>query len=604
MFSRPIKTTLLVLMTFLLVGNVLAEIKDSDEVTRLYEQGRRYLRQGDFFGAARVFEQLSGQYPDSPNQDLFVFNRAKADYYLGDLNKAIAGLEFYLGQFLDRPEAAYAHFFLANALYRTGKSERALGEYVSALQQSRDQRLDKLAEASIKAALENASQIHISEKLFDGLDEPRRCRLITAVAETIARKGSLPAARRLIESCGGQLDPDLLSQETHRAERQGLRISFVLPFSGELQTWADDIYNGAVIAAEELRESGTVIDLGTHDSEGDPVEAARVIASLAEDDPPDAVVGPLTSEAAAVAGASLACTRLPLLFPAATQAGLTQMSSTAFQMSPNIELQGIRMAEYAVDSVGADTAAIITSTSVDHLRMARAFQQRFEKLGGTVLAVEYYRSRDNDFGPYVRDLKAMLLGANPDSTFFVTPDGDTLAQDGVSAFIDCLYMPGSSQQLKLLLPQIRFYKLMAAYLGSDGWGDDAVLRLGDDVTRNAVFTSPFIGAERSRAFLDFAAAYDTRYGGRPSRLAALGYDAVNLIAKAAENGRKPEQLTNGLTSIKDYEGAAGIVTFGEIRENTYMPLYQIRSDHPYPLDLDEMTPENTGETSGTTTAEP
>lgn len=255
------------------------------------------------------------------------------------------------------------------------------------------------------------------------------------------------------------------------------------------------------------------------------------------------------------------------------------------------------MADYAVDSVKADSAIIITSTSSDHLRMSQAFSERFRARGGEVVAVEYYRARDKDFGPYVRDIKAMLLGANPDSTFFITPDGDTLAQDGVSAFVDCLYMPGNAQQLKLLLPQVRFYKLQGAYLGSDGWGEQAVYRLGDRVTRNAVFPSPFIETGRTPEYNRFATEYDARYGQQPTRLACLGYDAMRLLTSSALGTFDYDEAIQKLSRIKNWIGASGRISFGDYRENTEMPLYQIRDDQIYPLDLAETTTVGAEETS-------
>jgi len=306
--------------------------------------------------------------------------------------------------------------------------------------------------------------------------------------------------------------------------------------------------------------------------------AARLIADLNRSHEADLAIGPLTSEAAAVATASLSCGDLPVIVPAATQAGLTELAESAFQLSPNIGLQGIRMADYAVDSLAARTAGIITSTSPDHLIMARAFAERFEKLGGKITAIEYYRSRDNDFGPYIRDLKAILLGLHPDSTFFVTPDGDTLDPDGVSAYLDCIYMPGNGQQLRLLLPQVRFYKLQGAYLGSDGWADDAVYRLGDDVTQLAVFPSPFLAGGNSNEYLEFAAAYDARYGGQPPRLAALGYDAVRLAVRAVgDSPRDRAALRRNLSQTRGYLGASGRISFGVRRENIEMPLYRVQN---------------------------
>ena len=210
--------------------------------------------------------------------------------------------------------------------------------------------------------------------------------------------------------------------------------------------------------------------------------------------------------------------------------------------------------------------------------MARAFSERFEQLGGKIVGSEYYRSRDKDFGPYIRDLKAMIWGLPPDSIFFVNAEGDTLDPDGIPVFVDCLFLPGSPQQLRLLLPQIHFYKLTGFYLGSDGWADDAVYRLGDDITRGAVFPSPFLAGSYSDEYVNFSAAYDARYGEQPPRLACLGYDCVRLVTRAgAADGFSRDKLAPALHKVANYDGAGGRVTFGKYRENTELPLYRIES---------------------------
>ena len=211
--------------------------------------------------------------------------------------------------------------------------------------------------------------------------------------------------------------------------------------------------------------------------------------------------------------------------------------------------------------------------------MTRAFAEHFRKMGGTVVATEYYRSRDTDFGAYIRDIKSILIGQHDDSTYFINANGDTLDLDIIPTTVDCLFLPGDSRQLRQLLPQINFYNLNGQYLGSDGWGDDAVYKLGDNITKGAVFSSPFLEGRQSDQYLKLAVAYDSRYGSRPSRLSALGYDAVTLVTMAAGAGATGrDEILNRLAAVSEYEGASGRVSFGEHRENTEMPLYRIESE--------------------------
>ncbi|MDH3891610.1 MAG: penicillin-binding protein activator [candidate division Zixibacteria bacterium] len=562
-----------------------AGIEDQKEVVAEYTKGRRLMRESDYFGASKVFQQLEGRFPDSKNLDLFVLHRSKCDFYLGEFAKAAAGFSFFLNRFAGSAETPYAHFFLANCQYRQGQGAEAVQNYLDAYRLSQDNRLDDLVRRSIEAALANASAVTLDPTFLENIPEHKRCPIVRSTAPYLAQSSNRAAAERLLTACGEQMDRYQRRVQNSSPSNETLSIPMMLPFSGELSGYGQEIYNGAVIAAERFRrESGLLIELVPHDTKGDPMEAARLAAELSQDRSIPAAIGPLTSDAAAVTSATLACRELPLVIPAATQAGLARLSKNTFQLSPNIELQGLIMAQYAVDSLKADSAVIVTSTAADHLRMSRAFARRFETLGGEVVAVEYYRSRDKDFGPYLRDVKAMLWDRHPDSIFFTNEYGDTLDPDGIPVQIDCLYLPGSPQQLRQLLPQIHFYKIEGAYLGSDGWADDAILRLGDDVTRGAVLPSPFLSAFNSEEYTQFAAAYDTRYGMQPPRLAALGYDALRLISLTiAESAGDRDKLVKRLAATRDFVGASGRITWSDQRENTNMPLYRISSGVAQPL---------------------
>lgn len=557
---------------------------DPVEAISLFTKGKRLLRENNCYQAAKLFEELAGRYPNSENLDQFIFYRAKAKYYSGEFNEAIAGFTYFLSRFADSQELPHVHFFLGNAYYRRGDVSLAVKSYLQSYRLTDDRRLSDLAATSLAAAFKSASSIGLSRRDFEILPDDKRCSLIGLLAEVLVDRGDVSLAEELLSSCGKGLDLTSIPSDRPRHHEDQMEIAMVLPFSGELHSFGQDIYDGAVVAAELYRNKAAgSLKLAPYDTRGDPINAAQIIGELLELQT-DVAVGPLTSEEAAVTTARLSCKSLPLLIPAATQASLTRLSETSFQLSPNIELQGLRMAEYAVDNLHADSAAIITSTGAEHLQMARAFARRFRQLGGTVVAIEYYRSRDKDFGPYIRDIKAILLDSHPDSIFFVNEKGDTLDADGIPARVDCLFLPGNPDQIRLLLPQIRFYNLNGSYLGSDGWGDEAILKLGDNTTREAVFPSPFLSGAGSDEYTLFSAAYDARFGRQPNRLAALGYDAVRLATRALRSsGGSKEMLIEQLKKVQGYDGASGKITFGDYRENIEMPLFRILSEQAVPL---------------------
>jgi len=563
-----------------------ARIDDSPEVVSEYTKGQRLMREGDFAQAARVFEQLAALYSGSANLDIFTFQRAKAKYYARDYSDALAGFNYFLDRFSSSPYCAHAHFFLANTHYLKGDLRPAVENWVDAWRLSLDKRLDRLILASVEQTCEQVGQVPVSHTQLALLAENRRCQLVAAMVRGLVHAGNPEQAQALAKGCESRIDLSDLATVRSRQKRFW-EIALVLPFTGEMADYGASVYNGAVIGAELFRaEHDKRLALTPYDTKGDPIEAARIVRELSEQATTDVVIGPLTSEEAAVASASLGCADLPMLVPAASEAGFTRLAAGIFQMSASVELQGIRMAEYAVFELDADSAAVITPTSTDELRMARAFVDRFEQLGGKIVAVEYYRPRDRDFGPYVRDVKGVLIGHEPDSTFFINARGDTLDFDGVPAHLDCLFLPGNSGQIRLLLPQIRFYNLQGDFLGSDGWGDPVIYKLGDDITRRAVFPSTFIASPNSAEALRFGAAYDARYGEQPGRLANLGYDAVTLIGQSINNGAASRaDLIHQLWRTHGWAGAAGTVTFGEHRENLEMPLYRIVDGQAMPVEL-------------------
>ena len=578
-----IAVAVLILFALAVIPSVGETLNDSPDLVSLYAKGKREMREGDFLDASRTFEEAAGRFPDSPNLDLIIFNKAKADYYAADYDKAIAGFANFAARYPHSPLTAFAMFFQSNALYIKGNVTQAVRGYIDAYGASNSKDLDNLIVGSLQAAIADANAVTLGTADFERLHGKRKCSLIHPVVEALTKRGLYEMANRLLAPCGEGIE---IPSAAYTGE---LRVAVVLPLSGELQTFGEDIYNGVVIAAEQYRkETGNKLSLQPFDTKGDPVNAARIVSELSNSSF-DVAIGPLTSDEAEVASAAVGCGDLPLVAPAATQAGLTMLSQSAFQLSPNIELQGAEMAEYAARTLKADSAAIITSAGTDDVRMADAFAERFKQLGGRVIATEYYRSRDRDFGDYIRDIKAILLGLHQDSTFFINDQGDTLDADGLPAYIDCLFLPGQPAMLKQLLPQINFYNLNASYLGSDGWGDEDVYKLGDHITKSGVFPSPYLQKNNSDAYLQFATQYDTRYGEQPRRLAALGYDALNLVAAAVKRGGTTrETLIDELLKTDNYQGAAGVVSFGQYRENVAMPVYRIEGQQPVYLGVGEI----------------
>lgn len=560
---------------FLLFLPLVGPAVKADNADALFNDAYRLLHSRDYWEACKLFSVLCRAYPDHGDAPAHLFFKAKAGYYAGDYTQSVHDFNLLIDKHPDSEYIPYCYLFLGNAFYRLSQPDRAVDCYLDSYELSRDRKLDNLLLEVIEISAGD-TRVPVAEKVNAlSIAEGRRCALKISAARGLMRRGNYQTVSLILSSCR-DAEAARLTDEANRRLEKHIEVGVVLPLSGDLQKFGEQVLDGIKLMAEKFRaETGEEITLVVYDTRGDNLEAARIVRRLFNDGT-TAAIGPLTSEETAVASAALSCGDMPLVVPAASQGGLTELSQTCFQLRPNLDWQGIRMADLAVKWLRADTAAIITPTSPENLRMARAFAGRFKELGGTILGIEYFRVRETDFGPYIRDIKSLIVSELLDSIVFIDEDGDTAEAEEIPVWLDCLFIPAQAGQLRQLLPQILFYNLNTVYLGGDGWGNSAVYDLGEDITRTCYFSSGVIADDTGIIAQQFSIDFDRRYGRQPGHLEALGYDAMGLICQALMNGHySHSEINRYLSSVKNYQGAAGAVTFGKNRENIELPIYTI-----------------------------
>jgi ABC-type branched-subunit amino acid transport system substrate-binding protein len=193
-----------------------------------------------------------------------------------------------------------------------------------------------------------------------------------------------------------------------------------------------------------------------------------------------------------------------------------------------------------------------------------------------VIATEFFRPRETDFGPLIMDVKSILMGKISDSTVFLSDVGDTVEPREVPVALECLFIPADPAQLQQLLPQISFYNLKTTYLGGEGWGDKSIQSLGKEVTKTCYFASSRMTAEIGTSYRKFVSEFNKKFKRDPAYLEALGYDAVSLICQALKADHYSRQdIATYLSNISNFNGMAGPILFDQNRENSVMPIFTI-----------------------------
>jgi branched-chain amino acid transport system substrate-binding protein len=167
-----------------------------------------------------------------------------------------------------------------------------------------------------------------------------------------------------------------------------------------------------------------------------------------------------------------------------------------------------------LENLGAKTAAVFLDQGNDYVRgLAEVFIAEFEAGGGKVLVKETYTGDDSDFSAILTKVK----DANP----------------------DILYLPDYYSTVNLIAAQAKEKGITAVLLGGDGWDSADLDRAAVD---GGYFTNHFSDQDTRPIVQDFVKKYSDKYGAAPDALAALAYDAANILLKGMDAAGKADPV--------------------------------------------------------------
>ena len=174
--------------------------------------------------------------------------------------------------------------------------------------------------------------------------------------------------------------------------------------------------------------------------------------------------------------------------------------------------------------------------------MADAFEVNFEKLGGKVVATEYYQRMDRDF-----DLQLTKINKTAP---------------------DALLIAGFIPEVPLIAAQAREIGIKATFIGTNAWDipDELFNVLDDNMPLEGSFFTRDFSVESPNA-APFVKVYTEMYMEPPDGPSSWGYDAMSLLATAIKNAGTldPTAIRDELAKVTDYQGASTISHFDENR---------------------------------------
>ncbi|MDH4273759.1 MAG: penicillin-binding protein activator [Gammaproteobacteria bacterium] len=370
--------------------------------------------------------------------------------------------------------------------------------------------------------------------------------------------GKHPAAKVLVAA--------LVPQTT---EARGVEnIALVLPFDGAYAAAAEAVRNGFLAAYYAVRVGTKRPALHIYNS-GDNPSQIRAVYEQAVNEGADMVIGPLQKESI-----SALIDKYPLPVPtlALNMVENGAANEKLFQFSLFPEDEARQVAERARND-GHTRAAVLYSEGTFGSRLFGAFKERFEQLGGKVLAAEAYPGDKSDYSAAVRNVLALQQSEKRHKNLVSLLRADIKFEPRRRQDINFIFMVAQPRQARLIPPQLNFhhaadlpiYSTSHIYVGKRDSAADRDLNgvvFGDmPWVLSGERTSPL--AQRVYAAWPEA--------NQQSRLYAMGVDAYSLVYYLEwlrNNGNARIKLATGTLYLDEQRQIRRQLTWAQFTNGT------------------------------------
>lgn len=326
------------------------------------------------------------------------------------------------------------------------------------------------------------------------------------------------------------------------ASAEVIKIGVFEPMTGANAAGGEMTVEGIELALELRGEVlGKKVEIIVVDNKSDKVESANAVSRLIEKDKVVAIIGSYGSSLAMAAGDIVNKAQVPTVGCSPTNPLVTLNNDYYFRVCFIDPFQGTVMANYAVNQLGAKTAAVIQDVTQDYsVGLSKYFVDAFRELTGnpnSIVEMSSYNTGDQDFTAQLTNVKNKAP--------------------------DIVFAPGNYGESALLIRQARELGIEVPFLGGDTWEAPEFLAIGGVAVEEAVFSTHFTAeapvTDESKVFLN---AYRSKFGKEANAFAALGYDAYMLILDVIEKGGSADSqsIRDGLAKTEGFIGATGVIT--------------------------------------------
>lgn len=316
-----------------------------------------------------------------------------------------------------------------------------------------------------------------------------------------------------------------------------VKIGFINTITGAEAPIGENLTNGVLLAAEDLKKRGIDVELVKEDDTGKPEKALSAFEKLATRDNVAGVVGPYTSSCANAVASQADKYMVPQLIPAAAKEEITQKGyKYVFRLNAPADVYSSVIMDAIMTKDRPRTIAYIYTNTDFGTSTVKTAQAYAAKLGIKEVANEKYQKGAPDFRSTLSKIKSL----NPDLIFMVSYE------------VDAITLMRQAKELGVT-PK--------AFLGAGAGFTTAQFLAQKEISNHVYSSTQWTDDAGWPGASDFALRYRSRFGKEPTYHAACAYESMRIMAEtAAANNGDRAKVRAGLKS-GSWKGIMGDVKF-------------------------------------------
>jgi branched-chain amino acid transport system substrate-binding protein len=348
----------------------------------------------------------------------------------------------------------------------------------------------------------------------------------------------------------------MFSTSAFSARKTIIKIGLNAPMTGDIPKVGEGSKYAALLWLEDIEKAGGLevggkkyeVDLVIEDNESKAESAVKANTKMITNDDVLAIVGPQSSKQAIPAGEVANKYKTVMISPWSTNPNTTLDRPYVFRGCFLDPFQGPVIANFITDEFGFTKAAVLYDVASDYpLGLAEVFKEAWEKKhgAGSVVAYQSFTTKDTDFSSQLTQI--------------------------VKSGAQVLFTPQYYNEVPLIVRQAKDLGWKGPIVGSDSWGSAETVELCGEACYGLYFSSHYAAAGAKGATKAFIDRYTKNYGYIPDDVAALTWDALQLVQKAIQDTGKITgkiekdrmAVRDSFAKIKNFAGITGNMTFTE-----------------------------------------